>query len=190
MYNRSASSRASIWSFLFPCLAFFRGSHTTSFVTCGFSRSYNQVAQVPSSKVTCNSPRRPWIKSRMTFALVSITHSITSFPESFLTAIEILSLCTSIPIYLVPVIKGCSFLEGFEPNTQNLTPKGRPFYIASCRLTGEVPPVPTLLNYEMTASIAFCNNQLVPDPPSQFIQPLPQNSSEDTAMPQKSTRES
>jgi hypothetical protein len=42
----------------------------------------------------------------------------------------------------------------------------------------------------MTASIAFCNNQLVPDPPSQFIQPLPQNSSEDTAMPQKSTRES
>jgi DinB superfamily len=50
--------------------------------------------------------------------------------------------------------------------------------------------VPTLLNYEMTASIAFCNNQLVPDPPSQFIQPLPQNYSEDTAMPQKSTRES
>src|ERR1700693_4385961 len=131
MYNRSASSRASIRSFLFPCLLFFRGSHSTSFVTCGFSRSYNQVAQVPSSKVTCNSPRSPWIKSRMTFAFVSITHSITSFPASFLTAIEMLSLCTSMPIYLVPVIKGCSFLEGFEPNTQNLTPKGRPFYIAS-----------------------------------------------------------
>src|SRR5882762_1705491 len=110
MYNRSASSRASIWSFLFPCLLFFRGSHTTSFVTCGFNRSYNQVAQVPSSKVTCNSPRSPWIKSRMAFALVSITHSITSFPAAFLTAIEILSLCTSKPIYLVPVIKGCSFL--------------------------------------------------------------------------------
>src|ERR1700722_4096582 len=132
MYNRSANSRASIRSFLFPCLLFFRGSHTTSFVTCGFSRSYNQVAQVPSSKVTCNSPRSPWIKSRMTFAFVSITHSITSFPASFLTAIEMLSLCTSMPIYLVPVIKGCSFLEGFEPNTLNLTPKGRPFYIASC----------------------------------------------------------
>src|SRR5580692_1113478 len=119
MYSRSASSRASIRSFLLPCLLFFRGSHTTSFVTCGFSRSYNQVAQVPSSKVTCNSHRSPWIKSRMMFALVSITHSITIFPASFLTAIEILSLCTSMPIYLVLVIKGCSFLEGFEPNTHN-----------------------------------------------------------------------
>src|SRR5258705_508864 len=130
MYNRSANSRASIWSFLFPCLLFFRGSHTTSFVTCGFSRSYNQVAQVPSSKVTCNSPRRPWIKSRMAFALVSITHSMTIFPATFLTAIEILSLCTSIPIYLVLVI-GRSSLERFEPNTQNPTPQGAPFYIAS-----------------------------------------------------------
>src|SRR6202030_1171415 len=110
MYNRSASSRASIRSFLFPCLLFFRGSHTTSLVTCGFSRSYNQVAQVPSSKVTCNSPRSPWIKSRMTFALVSITHSITSFPAAFLTAIEILSLCTSMPIYLMLVIR--VFLSG------------------------------------------------------------------------------
>src|SRR5580693_7996021 len=110
MYNRSANSRASIRSFLLPCLLFFRGSHTTSFATCGFSRSYNQVAQVPSSKVTCNSPRSPWIKSRMTFALVSITHSITIFPASFLTAIEILSLCTSMPIYLVLVIR--VFLSG------------------------------------------------------------------------------
>src|SRR5271154_4760225 len=127
MYNRSASSRASIRSFLFPCRLFFRGSHTTSFVTCGFSRSYNQVAQVPSSKVTCNSPRNPWINSRMTFAFVSITHSITSFPVSFLTAIEILSLCTSMPIYLVPVIR--AFLSGrVEPSTQNLLQKGRPLY--------------------------------------------------------------
>src|SRR5260221_51805 len=110
MDNRSASSRASIWSFVFPCLVFFRGSHTTSFVTCGFSRSYNQVAQVPSSKVTCNSPRSPWIKSRMAFALVSITHSITIFPAAFLTAIEILSLCTSMPIYLMLVIR--VFLSG------------------------------------------------------------------------------
>src|SRR5258707_8980300 len=140
MYNRSASSRASIWSFLFPCLVFFRGSHTTSLVTCGFSRSYNQVAQVPSSKVTCNSPRSPWIKSRMTFAFVSITHSITSFPASFLTAIEMLSLCTSMPIYLVPVIKGCSFLEGFEPNTQNLTPKGAPFLYCVVGGISKLPP--------------------------------------------------
>jgi hypothetical protein len=37
-------------------------------------------------------------------------------------------------IYLVLVIKGCFFLEGFEPNTQNPTPKGAPFYIASANL--------------------------------------------------------
>src|SRR5450631_1696477 len=129
MYNRSASSRASTRSFLFPCLLFFRGSHTTTFVTWGFSRSYNQVAQVPSSNVTCNSPRSPWIKSRMAFALVSITHSITSFPAAFLTAIEILSLCTSKPIYLVSVIKGCSFLEGFEVSTQTLLQRGALFIL-------------------------------------------------------------
>src|SRR6202162_5546085 len=131
MYNRSDSSRASIWSFLFPCLLFFRGSHTTSFVTCGFNRSYNQVAQVPSSKVTCNSPRSPWIKSRMMLALVSITHSITIFPAAFLTAIEILSLCTSMPIYFLLSIEGVPFWRGFELTTQNPTPKGAPFYIAS-----------------------------------------------------------
>src|SRR6266851_6637794 len=128
MYNRSESSRASIRSFLFPCLLFFRGSHTTSFVTCGFSRSYNQVAQVPSSKVTCNSPRSPSIKSRMTFAFVSITHSITSFPASFLTAIEMLSLCTSMPIYLVPVIKGCSFLEGLRQAPKPYSTRGALLY--------------------------------------------------------------
>src|SRR5450631_4362287 len=126
MYNRSASSRASIRSFLFPCLLFFRGSHTTTFLTWGFSRSYNQVAQVPSSNVTCNSPRSPWIKSRIAFALVSITHSITSFPAAFLTAIEILSLCTSKPIYLVSVIKGCSFLEGLRQAPKPYS-KGAPF---------------------------------------------------------------
>jgi hypothetical protein len=37
--------------------------------------------------------------------LVSITHSITSFPAAFLTPIEILSLWTSMPIYLVLVIE-------------------------------------------------------------------------------------
>jgi hypothetical protein len=39
--------------------AFFRGSHTKSVVTCGFNKSYNQAAQVPSSNVTCGSPRSP-----------------------------------------------------------------------------------------------------------------------------------
>jgi len=42
-------------SFWLPSLMdlFFRGSHTTNFVTCGFNKSYNQAAEVPSSKVTC-----------------------------------------------------------------------------------------------------------------------------------------
>src|ERR1700720_1430440 len=128
MNNRSDNSLASMRSFLLPCLEFFRGSHTTSFHTCGFSRSYNQVAQVPSSNVTCNSPRSPWIKSRMAFALVSITHSITSFPAAFLTAIEILSLCTSKPIYLVPVIKGCSFLEGLRQAPKPYSIRGALLY--------------------------------------------------------------
>src|ERR1700674_3774833 len=107
---------------------FLRGSHTTNFVTCGFNRSYNQAAEVPSSNVTCKSPRRPSIHCRIMLAFVSMTHSITIFPAAFITAIEMLSLCTSIPIYLVLVIKGV--LSGrVEPNTQNPTPKGAPFYI-------------------------------------------------------------
>ena len=40
-------------------------------VTWGLSRSCNQAAQVPSSKVTCKLPRRPWINCRMVAALVS-----------------------------------------------------------------------------------------------------------------------
>jgi hypothetical protein len=35
--------------------ALFRGLHTTTLVTCGFSKSYNHAAQVPSSNVTCTS---------------------------------------------------------------------------------------------------------------------------------------
>src|SRR6266436_3286090 len=110
---------------------FFRGSHTTNFVTCGFNRSYNQAADVPSSKVTCKSPRSPSIDCRIMLAFVSMTDSITTLPTEFMTAIEILSLCTSIPIYLMLlVIKGV--LSGrVEANTQNPTPKGAPFYIAS-----------------------------------------------------------
>src|SRR6201984_3810401 len=109
---------------------FFRGSPTTNFVTCGFNRSYNQAADVPSSKVTCTSPRSPSINCRIMLAFVSMTDSITTLPTEFVTAIEILSLFTSMPIYLVLVIKGV--LSGrVEPNTQNPTPKGAPFYIAS-----------------------------------------------------------
>src|SRR5208282_3404239 len=51
------------------------------------------------------------INCRTMLALVSIKHSITNFPAAFLTAIAMLSLCTSMPTYLVLVIKGCSFLE-------------------------------------------------------------------------------
>src|ERR1700745_3841980 len=118
---------------------FFRGSHTTNFVTCGFSRSYSHAAEVPSSKVTCTSPRSPSINCRIMLAFVSMTDSITTLPTEFVTAIEILSLCTSMPIYLVLVIKGV--LSGrVEPNTQNPTPKGAPFYIAwGSRLFDELP---------------------------------------------------
>src|SRR6201982_842242 len=93
--------------------------------------SYNQAADVPSSKVTCKSPRSPSINCRIMLAFVSMRHSITTLPTEFLTQAEMLSLCTSIPIYLMLlVIKGV--LSGrVEPNTQNPTPKGAPFYIAS-----------------------------------------------------------
>src|ERR1700691_1700037 len=131
--SNSASLRASMRSLLLPSLsrAFRRGLHTTSSVTCGLIRSYDQAAQVPSSKVTCRLPRRPLRKSRMVMALVSIVDSMTSLPEEFSTAIEIASLCTSIPIYFTLSIEGAPFCCGFDANTQNPTPKGAPFYIAS-----------------------------------------------------------
>src|SRR5258705_11558735 len=121
MYSCSDNLLASIRSLLLPSLssAFFRGLQTSTPDTRGFSRSYNQAAQVPSSNVTRKSPRSPSMNCKMVLALVSMTHSITILPSEFLTAIEILSVCTSIPIYLVLVIKGCSFLEKFEYGTQN-----------------------------------------------------------------------
>src|SRR6516162_8308942 len=130
MYNCSASLRASIRSLLLPFLtAFFRVLHTRTSVTWGLSRSYNQVAQVPSSKTTRKSPRSPSRNCKRVLALVSIAHSITILPMEFLTAIEVLSVCTSIPIYLTLIIKGCSFPEKFEQRTQNVL-QGRPFYNA------------------------------------------------------------
>ena len=121
MYNRSDSLRASMRSFLLSSFnkAFRRGSHTTKLPTCGRNRSYNQVAQVPSSNVTCKSPRSPSKNCRIVLAFVSMTHSMTIFPAAFLTAIEVLSVWTSIPIYLMLlIIKGV--LSGrVEPNTQN-----------------------------------------------------------------------
>src|SRR5260370_34440258 len=117
---------------------FFRGSHTTNFVTCGFNKSYNQAAEVPSSKVTCKSPRSPSINCRIMLAFVSMTDSITTLPAKFLTAIEIPALCTSMPIYLVLVIKGVPPLEWLS-NHSNPTPQCAPFYIASDNRTSSVP---------------------------------------------------
>src|SRR6202011_6312984 len=45
-----------------------------------FNRSYSQADQVPSSKVTCSSPRSPCINSTMVMALVAMIDSITNFP--------------------------------------------------------------------------------------------------------------
>src|SRR6516162_1002797 len=126
MYSCSDNLLASIRSLLLPSLssAFFRGLQTSTPDTRGFSKSYHQAAQVPSSKVTRKSPRSPSMNCKMVLALVSMTLSITTLPTEFLTQIEMLSLCTSSPIYLALVIKGCSFLEKFEQRTQNVLQRG------------------------------------------------------------------
>src|ERR1700686_1406876 len=108
--------------------AFFRGSHTTNSVTCGFSKSYNQAAQVPSSNVTCKSPRSPLINCRIMLAFVSITHSITIFPTPFLTPIEMLSLCTSMPIYFLSFNIRVLLSVGVDANDQNLPQRGALLY--------------------------------------------------------------
>src|SRR6476620_10554000 len=107
---------------------FFRGSHTTNLLTCGFNKSYNQAAEVPSSKVTCTSPRSPSINCTIMLALVSMTHSITTLPTAFRTAIEMLSLCTSIPIYLVLVIKGVPPLERLRQVLKTYSTRGALLY--------------------------------------------------------------
>jgi hypothetical protein len=42
------------------------------------------------------APHSPFINSRIMLAFVSMTHSITIFPAEFITAIETLSLWTSV----------------------------------------------------------------------------------------------
>src|SRR5499425_1132782 len=131
MYSCSDNLLASIRSLLLPSLssAFFRGLQTSTPETRGFSKSYNQAAQVPSSKVTRKSPRSPSMNCKIVLALVSMTLSITTLPTEFLTQIETLSLCTSSPIYLTLVIKGCSFLEKFEQGTQNVLQRGASYNV-------------------------------------------------------------
>jgi len=51
-------------------------------------------------------------KCRIVLALVSITHSMTILPAAFRTAIEMLSLCTSMPIYLVLIIRAFLLRSG------------------------------------------------------------------------------
>jgi hypothetical protein len=55
--------------------AFLRGLQASTWVTCGWSRSYNQADQVPSAKVTCKLPRRPRINDEaMALVLINFVH--------------------------------------------------------------------------------------------------------------------
>src|SRR6516225_4778024 len=92
--SSSASFCASIRSPLLPDFskAFLRGLHTVTLLTYGLSRSYNQAAQVPSSKVTSRFPRSPRTNCRIVAALVSRMDSITTLPAEFITATAIASL--------------------------------------------------------------------------------------------------
>src|ERR1700739_3363648 len=129
MYSCSDNLLASIRSLLLPSLssAFFRGLQTSTPDTRGFSKSYNQAAQVPSSKVTRKSPRSPSMNCKIVLAFVSMTLSITTLPTAFLTQIEMLSLCTSSPIYLTLVIKGAPFWRSLS-NALKTYSNGAPFY--------------------------------------------------------------
>src|SRR5258706_14093651 len=91
-------------------------------------------------------------------ALVSIMHSITIFPEAFMTEIEILSLCTSMPIYLVLVIKWCSFLEGLSRTLKTYSKRGT-LYIALSQSS--------ILRHRTAGSLGttVSNTVVVPKPP-------------------------
>src|ERR1700722_10000586 len=123
--------------------AFFRGSHTTNFVTCGFNRSYNQAAQVPSSNVTCSSPRSPLMNCRMMLAFVSTTHSSTILPAEFMTAMEMLSLWTSMPIYFVSFIGDAPFGRRWDQHSLTYS-RGAPLY---CVVLPECGPRPELVQF-------------------------------------------
>src|SRR5580704_14611389 len=88
------SFRASILSLLLPSFnkALRRGLQTTISLTWGLSTSYSHAAQVPSSNVTCSSPRSPCRKSSTVLDLFSTIDSMTNFPAPFTTAIAIASL--------------------------------------------------------------------------------------------------
>jgi Phage integrase family len=56
-----------------------------------FSRSCNQAAEVPSSKVTDRLPRSPWMNSRIVPAFVSRMDSMISLPLPSMMATEIVA---------------------------------------------------------------------------------------------------
>jgi CAAX prenyl protease-like protein len=88
-----ANFRASIRSFLFPASskAFLRGSHASTSVTCGFTRSWSQAAQVPSSKHTCKLPCSRFRNCSTVAVSVSSVHSRTSLPVPSKTAAQIVA---------------------------------------------------------------------------------------------------
>ena len=85
--------RDHFWCFPKPVL---QVSQTTTRVTCGFSRLCSQAAHVPSSKVTCELPRRPRRNCRIVSPLLSRLASITKLPAESKTAAEIVAWCTSV----------------------------------------------------------------------------------------------
>jgi hypothetical protein len=126
--------RASTRSFLLPVFssAFFRRSHTTTWATWGLRRSYSQAALVPSSNVIHNSPRSPRMNYRTVLAFVSTMHSITSFPAPSRTAIEMLTWCTSSPIYFLLSIR--LFLSvGTEPTLKAYSERAPPYNWVNAR---------------------------------------------------------
>src|SRR2546427_5645519 len=108
--------------------AFRRGLHTTTFVTCGFSRSYNQAAQVPSSNVTCRLPRSPWTNWRMVLALVSRMDSITSYARRIQDRDRDRFLVNIQADILRAIHRGCSFLEGLRRTLQTYSKRGALLY--------------------------------------------------------------
>ena len=125
--SRSASFRASIRSLLLPSFsrAFRRGLHTISSVTCGFIRSYNQAAQVPSSKVTCRLPRNPLRKSRIVVGY--------SFPVGSSQALKTYSK-TGAPLYRVGFSDMCRPSTVFRPTIEGRPPNLGPPAILGLRI--------------------------------------------------------
>src|ERR1700722_13758758 len=73
-------------------------------------------------------------------ALFSRIDSITNFPDEFRTAIDTVSLCTSIPIYLTLSIQGAPFGR-LEANTQNLLQRSALLYCVRLSSCGSQSPI-------------------------------------------------